>query len=201
MTMRVALKTSSNRAAVRMLREIGIPTAVTFADRMGVGPIPAVPSLVLGSGEVTLMAMAAAFSAFANDGLVPTPSLITHVEDVNGQVLYKAEHSSHRAISETTAFLMSNMLADVINSGTAWSARRVGFTAPAAIDGNAVLTIVESSICMKTPIATSQSKGLPVVDCRMSDSPRAVATSVTVQAIPPCRSRRGDRKGHGAPFL
>ena len=132
MTMRVALKTSSNRAAVRMLREIGIPTAVTFADRMGVGPIPAVPSLVLGSGEVTLMSMAAAFSAFANEGLVPTPSLITRVEDVNGQVLYKAEHSSHRAISETTAFLMSNMLADVINSGTAWSARRIGFTAPAA---------------------------------------------------------------------
>ena len=132
MTMRAALKTSSNRAAVRMLREVGIPTAVTFADRMGVGPVPAVPSLVLGSGEVTLMSITAAFAAFANDGLVPAASLITRVEDDDGQVLFTAEPSTRRAITEATAFLMSNMLADVVNSGTAWSARRVGFTLPAA---------------------------------------------------------------------
>jgi penicillin-binding protein 1A len=132
MTMRAALKNSSNRAAVRMLREVGIPTAVTFADRLGVGPVPAVPSLVLGSGEVTLMSMTAAFAAFANDGLLPAASLITRVEDADGQVLFRAQSSAHRAISETTAFLMSNMLADVVNSGTAWSARRVGFTLPAA---------------------------------------------------------------------
>jgi penicillin-binding protein 1A len=132
MTMRAALKTSSNRAAVRMLREVGIPTAVTYADRLGVGPVPAVPSLVLGSGEVTLMSMTAAFAAFANEGLLPAPSLITRVEDVDGEVLFKAQPSAHRVISEATAFLMSNMLADVVNSGTAWSARRVGFTRPAA---------------------------------------------------------------------
>ena len=132
MTMRTALRTSSNRAAVRMLTEVGIPTAVTYVDRLGVGPVPGVPSMALGSGEVTLMSMAAAFAAFANDGLVPTPLLISRVEDVNGQVLFTSEHSSHRAISQTTAFLMSTMLADVINSGTAWSARRVGFTLPAA---------------------------------------------------------------------
>jgi penicillin-binding protein 1A len=132
MTMRTALKTSSNRAAVRMLQEVGIPEAVTYADRLGVGPVPAVPSLVLGSGEVTLMSMATAFAAFANDGLVPAPLLISRVEDTNGQVLFMSEASSHRAISETTAFLVSNMLADVINSGTAWSARREGFTLPAA---------------------------------------------------------------------
>jgi penicillin-binding protein 1A len=132
MTMRAALKTSSNRAAVRMLREVGIPTAVTYADRLGVGPVPAVPSLVLGSGEVTLMSMTAAFAAFANEGLLPAPALITRVEDVDGQVLFQAQPSAHRVISEATAFLMSNMLADVVNSGTAWSARRVGFTRPAA---------------------------------------------------------------------
>ena len=132
MTMRAALKTSSNRAAVRMLQEVGIPAAVTFADRMGVGPVPAVPSLVLGSGEVTLMSITAAFAAFANEGLVPAASLITRVEDRDGQVLFRSQPSTHSALSKSTAFLMSNMLADVINSGTAWSARRVGFTLPAA---------------------------------------------------------------------
>ena len=132
MTMRAALKTSSNRAAVRMLQEVGIPTAVTYADRLGVGPVPGVPSLALGSGEVTLMSMASAFAAFANEGLVPAPLLITRVEDVSGEVLFEAEPSMHRAISQATAFLMSNMLSDVVNSGTAWPARQVGFTLPAA---------------------------------------------------------------------
>ena len=132
MTMRAALKNSSNRAAVRMLQEVGISTAVTYADRLGVGPVPGVPSLALGSGEVTLMAMASAFASFANEGMVPTPLLITRVEDVNGDVLLTAEPSSHRAISPATAFLMSNMLADVVNSGTAWPARQAGFTLPAA---------------------------------------------------------------------
>src|SRR5688572_11284991 len=132
MTMRAALKTSSNRAAVQMLQQVGIPAAVTYADRLGVGPVPGVPSLALGSGEVTLMSMASAFAAFANDGLVPEPILISRVEDVDGRVLFRSESISHRAISAPTAYLMSNMLADVINSGTAWSARRVGFTLPAA---------------------------------------------------------------------
>jgi penicillin-binding protein 1A len=58
--------------------------------------------------------------------------LISRVEDANGQVLFASEASTHRAISGPTAFLISNMLADVINSGTAWSARREGFTLPAA---------------------------------------------------------------------
>ena len=49
--MRAALRTSSNRAAVRMLEEIGIPTAVRYAERLGVGSVPSVPSLALGSGE------------------------------------------------------------------------------------------------------------------------------------------------------
>ena len=132
MTMRAALKTSSNRAAVRMLQEVGIPTAVTYADRLGVGPVPGVPSLALGSGEVTLLSMTAAFSAFANAGVLPTPLLIRRVEEGNGEVLFTGELKSGRAVSESTAFLMSTMLADVINSGTAWSARRVGFMLPAA---------------------------------------------------------------------
>jgi penicillin-binding protein 1A len=132
MTMRVALKTSSNRAAVRMLQEVGIPTAAKFAEGLGVGSVPQVPSLALGSGDVTLMTMAAAYSAFANQGFVPEPQLIRRVEDADGKVLFTAEPVTRRALSDTTAFLMSNMLADVINSGTAWSARRVGFTLPAA---------------------------------------------------------------------
>ena len=99
---------------------------------MGVGDVPSVPSLALGSGEVTLMSMTAAYGAFANQGLLPVPHLIRRVETRSGEVLYESMPSPQRVISEATAFLMTTMLADVVNSGTAWPARRVGFTLPAA---------------------------------------------------------------------
>ena len=70
MTMRAALKTSSNRAAVRMLEDVGIPITVQYAKRLGVGSVPNVPSLALGSGEVTVSSMTAAYAAFANAGMV-----------------------------------------------------------------------------------------------------------------------------------
>jgi penicillin-binding protein 1A len=132
MTMRAALRTSSNRAAVRMIEEVGIPQAVQYAKRLGVGSVPNVPSLALGSGEVTLLSMTAAYGAFANDGLLPVPVLIRRVESADGKVLYEATPKAERAISESTAFLMTTMLADVVDSGTAWTARREGFTLPAA---------------------------------------------------------------------
>jgi penicillin-binding protein 1A len=130
--MRAALRTSSNRAAVQMLQQVGIPTTVRYAQRLGIGDLPAVPSLALGSGEVTLLSMTSAYSAFANQGLVATPSLIRRVEDVSGQVLFTANAHEERAISEATAFIMTSMMSDVINAGTAWQARNVGFTLPAA---------------------------------------------------------------------
>ena len=132
MTLRTGLRTSSNRAAVRLLQEVGIRRTVESAKAMGVGDVPAVPSLALGSGEVTLQSMTAAYAAFANHGLVPQAILIRRVEDQDGKVLYQAQESSTRAVSEVTAFLMSTMLADVVNAGTANRARQLGFTLPAA---------------------------------------------------------------------
>jgi 1A family penicillin-binding protein len=132
MTLRTALRTSSNRAAVKLLQQVGIARTVEYAKNMGVGDVPAVPSLALGSGEVTLQSMTAAYAAFANRGLVPKPIVIRRVEDRDGGVLFQDDSAPTRAIKETTAFLISNMLADVINAGTAARARTLGFTLPAA---------------------------------------------------------------------
>jgi len=132
MTMRAALKTSSNRAAVQLLQQIGIPTAVRYAERLGIGGLPEVPSLALGSGEVTLMSMTSAYSAFANQGMFTAPALIRRVDDSSGRILYASSTREDRALSEATAFIMTSMMSDVINGGTAWQARRVGFTLPAA---------------------------------------------------------------------
>jgi 1A family penicillin-binding protein len=132
MTLRTGLRTSSNRAAVRLLQEVGIGRTVQYAKTMGIGNVPSVPSLALGSGEVTLQSMTAAYAAFANKGFVPQPMLIRRVEEQDGRLLYTAQEASTRAISETTAFLMSTMMADVINAGTGNRARQLGFTLPAA---------------------------------------------------------------------
>ena len=132
MSLRTGLRTSSNRAAVRLLQQVGIPRTVTYAKTMGVGDMPSVPSLALGSGEVTLQAMTAAYAAFANKGMVPRPLIIRRVEDKEGNVLFQADDTTTRAVSETTAFMMSSMMADVIDSGTGAKARTLGFRLPAA---------------------------------------------------------------------
>jgi 1A family penicillin-binding protein len=132
LTMRSALRTSSNRAAVQMLNSVGIPQAVNAAEKLNVGKPPSVPSLALGASDVTLASLTAAYGAFANSGIVRTPVLIRYVQDNEGKVLHREEDKSHRAVSEATAFLMSSMLSDVVNAGTAYRARQIGFNLPAA---------------------------------------------------------------------
>jgi penicillin-binding protein 1A len=132
MTMRSALRTSSNRAAVQMLASVGIPKAVGYAEKLNVGKPPSVPSLALGASDVTLATLTAAYGAFADGGIVRTPILIRRVEDGDGVVLYREEDKSHRAVSEATAFLMASMLSDVVNAGTGFRARQSGFVLPAA---------------------------------------------------------------------
>jgi 1A family penicillin-binding protein len=132
MTVRAALRTSSNRAAVHLLRSVGLQTGVEYASRFSGESHPSVPSLALGSSEVTVQGLTAAYAAFAHGGLVPKPILIRRVEDRDGTVLFESQVEARRVISETTAFLMTSMLSDVITRGTGWRVRREGFTRPAA---------------------------------------------------------------------
>jgi penicillin-binding protein 1A len=131
MTLRTALRTSSNRAAVKLIRDVGIERTIELVKRMRLGDLPAVPSIALGAGEVTLASLTSAYAAFANGGFVRSPVLVVRVEDADGQVLFQDEGTPVRAVSETTAFLMASMLSDVINSGTGYRARASGFVLPA----------------------------------------------------------------------
>lgn len=132
MTMRTALKTSSNRAAVRMLQDLGIGKAVTYAQRVGLTNMPSVPSLALGAGEVTLEGLTTAYSVFAAGGLRREPLYIRKVEDQSGNVLFQAPYVSQQVVTPQTAYLMTSMLSDVVDHGTAWRARQLGFKLPAA---------------------------------------------------------------------
>src|SRR5207249_956612 len=120
MTVRTALRTSSNRAAVRVLTDVGISRAVTYVKRFGFVAPPAVPSLALGTNDVSVLSMTAAYAAFANGGSVPRPVAIRRVDDRAGRTIFREVRSLVPAISDTTAFLTAQMLADVVNSGTGY---------------------------------------------------------------------------------
>jgi penicillin-binding protein 1A len=131
MTIRAALRTSSNRAAVRMLENVGITKTVAYAQRLGIGTLPSVPSLALGSGEVTLMSMTTAYATFANGGVLNHSILIRRVEDSHGKTIFETKRDPRQVVSPATAFMMASMLSDVVNYGTGYRARQEGFTLPA----------------------------------------------------------------------
>jgi 1A family penicillin-binding protein len=132
-TLRRALRVSSNRAAAALLQQVGVSTAIYYAARLGISSrLPPVPSLALGTGEVTLLELTAAYTAFANQGSVAAPRLITRVEDTEGRLLFSAPERRTPAISPTTAYLMSHMLAEVVSRGSASGVRAAGFRLPAA---------------------------------------------------------------------
>ena len=135
MTMRTALRLSSNRAAVRLLELTGMDRTLDYAARFALGPQPAVPSVALGSGTVTLEHLTAAYAAFANQGVVPQPAYIRRVERADGTIIFHGTgaptSSAHRAVEPTTAFLVASLLRDVVDAGTGTRVRREGFVAPA----------------------------------------------------------------------
>ena len=130
-TLREGLRLSSNRAAVRLLTDVGLTKTVKSASAFGFGDLPVVPSIALGSGEVTLASITSAYGAFANGGMVVQPTLIRRIEDEDGEVLFSTEAVSERAIKPTTAWVMADMLRGVIDAGTASTARQLGFRLPA----------------------------------------------------------------------
>lgn len=132
-TLRRALAVSSNRAAAQLLQQVGVSTAVYYAKRLGIDSnLPMVPSIALGTGEVTLLELTTAYGAFANSGIVSGSRLMTRVEDSEGRLVWAAQPRSSQAITPATAYLMSSMLADVVSKGTASGARTAGFKLPAA---------------------------------------------------------------------
>ena len=130
-TLRDGLRLSSNRAAVRLLSEVGLSKTLKSARAFGFDDLPNVPSVALGSGEVTLSAITSAYSAFANGGALTPPSLIRRVVDADGVVLFESAEQPRQVIRPITAYLMADMLRGVIDAGTGNGARRYGFRLPA----------------------------------------------------------------------
>lgn len=132
-TMRDALVQSRNVATIRLAEQVGLDAVLETAHRMGLdGPLPAVPSVVIGAGEVSLLRLVAAYGAFATLGERPEPRFVTRVEDRNGRVVWRHASESRRVLDAAVAFLAVDIMRDVVDRGTGTAVRGAGFTAPAA---------------------------------------------------------------------
>jgi penicillin-binding protein 1A len=133
MTIRDALKHSVNVPAVRTLMKVSARAVIETARQLGVASeLLAVPSLALGSCEVTLLEMTSAISAFPNLGVRAEPYAILRVEDRDGHVLEEARPRLREALNPQTAYIMTTMLESVVNEGTGARIRSSGFRGAAA---------------------------------------------------------------------
>ncbi len=133
--MREALVRSSNRAAVRLGRSLGVEALRQVSRDVGItATIPEVPSVFIGSFEASLLDMTGAFATFGNGGFHVEPFLVEHIEDARGDVLWRREapERSEPALSEVTSFVVLDALRDVVDHGTGWPVRSTGFSGPAA---------------------------------------------------------------------
>jgi penicillin-binding protein 1A len=139
--LREALVRSRNLVSIRLLRATGIGPALRHLGAFGFGPeaLPANLTLALGTGQVTPLEMARGYAVFANGGFLVTPYLIERVDDAQGNLFYQSEPAvacgdcpdeppAPQAISAANAFVMTDVMTDVIQRGTAQAAKSLGRT-------------------------------------------------------------------------
>ena len=137
--LREALVRSRNLVSIRLLRATGVGPAMRHISAFGFGPeaLPANLTLALGTGQVTPLDMARGFAVFANGGFRVTPYLIERITDSQGLEVYAAapevacadcpdKPAAPQAISPANAFVMTDVMTDVIQRGTATSAKSLG---------------------------------------------------------------------------
>jgi penicillin-binding protein 1A len=133
MTLRRALMRSSNTATVRISRSVGETNVVASARANGIAsPLPAVPSIALGSVEVTPLELVSAYAPFANGGSRITPRLVRRIERMDGTLLWSSEPQLAPAMDPRDAFQMTSMLRGVVDGGTGHVIRDMGVVGPIA---------------------------------------------------------------------
>jgi len=132
-TLRQGLALSLNLVAIRLGLELGVDAVVDEARRYGIStPVPAVPSMFIGSADVYPLEMVSAFTVPATLGVKAAPFGILRVEDASGKVLLQSQPRRERVMAVDQSYVLNDMLQDVVRYGTARSAvRQSGFDVPA----------------------------------------------------------------------
>jgi penicillin-binding protein 1B len=132
-TVRDALIHSLNVATVKVAELIGYQRVVDVARQMGLGTnIKATPAVALGAYEMTPVDVAAGYTAFAANGVRSEPVFIRTVVSADGKLEESNAPQSRPVLDPRVAFLTTSLMEDVINHGTGYPVRAMGFEAPAA---------------------------------------------------------------------
>ncbi|MBP8645371.1 MAG: PBP1A family penicillin-binding protein [Syntrophobacteraceae bacterium] len=125
--LRRALIHSRNVVTVKLLDDIGVHYAISYARKLGItSPLTPTLALALGASDVTLMEMLTAYSSFANLGERVEPTLIDRIYDRNGDLLEARQVRRESVISPQTAYIMTHLLQGVIEEGTGQRAKKLG---------------------------------------------------------------------------
>jgi penicillin-binding protein 1A len=128
----VGLLKSKNTMTVRVGESAGLPGIREIGRKTGMSDeIPNLPVVYLGAFESTLKDMTAAYTAFPNLGTMPTPHLISKVIDSNGNTLVQAPTIQRPVLEPGSAWMVSSILQEVMKSGTASQAAKLGWKKPA----------------------------------------------------------------------
>ena len=118
-TLKNALANSVNTVSARLMDKVGPAPVVNLARKMGVtSRLPKVPSIALGTPDISLFEMVGAYGTFANKGIYVEPIMITRIEDKNGTVLYEVVPKTQDVLSEESAYVTLNLLKGVTEGGS-----------------------------------------------------------------------------------
>jgi penicillin-binding protein 1A len=125
--MRKALAKSRNVVTIKIMQDIGIEPVIDYARKLGIeSELSNDLSLALGSSGISLLEVVQAYSVFANLGYRVEPTFITKIEDRYGNVLEEMNPKREPVIDKSTAYLMTNMMEEVVQTGTARRIRELG---------------------------------------------------------------------------
>jgi len=120
MTLRGALANSVNTITARLIDRVGPAPIIELVGKMGVDEedIPEVPSIALGTPDITLYEMVGAYSTFANEGVYVKPILVQRIEDKNGTILFQNIPETKDVISKESAYVTVSLMEGVTESGS-----------------------------------------------------------------------------------
>ena len=142
---------------------VGPQPVINLARKMGISSyLPPVPSIALGTPDISLFEMVGAYSTFANQGIYVKPIMITRIEDKNGRALYEVVPESKDVLSEEAAYVTVNLMQGVTTAGSGARLRHAGLEKTNYVYEKIVTGypyIFENPIAGKTGTTQNQSDG------------------------------------------
>jgi penicillin-binding protein 1A len=118
-TMKDALANSVNTVSARLMDKVGPKPVIDLVRKLGIeAAIPQVPSIALGTPDLSLYEMVSAYSAFANQGVYVTPQIVNTIQDKNGTILYQHVPETRDVLSAEAAYVTLKLMEGVTQSGS-----------------------------------------------------------------------------------